>query len=91
MLFMKKPKVISLLDITLGTLKDFDEHIPKISRFWALQLLKLSKNEIKNLQEEGIPNQIIKKHIYLKIKKVRLDAGFFYFKKQLISHPWTLI
>ena len=81
--FYDKAKSDIIIGYHFRHIKDFDEHIPKISRFWVLQLLKLSKDEIKNLQEEGIPNQIIKKHIYLKIKKGEVGRWVLLFQETI--------
>lgn len=62
---------------------DFQNHIPKIVRFWQIQLLDLPKREKLSLLNEGIPNDIIKAHVYLKIKKGEVNRWILLFESIL--------
>lgn len=69
-------------DLLIGyhfrNIKDFDEHIPHIARFWQIQLLGKSL--------EGESFDLIKKHLPLMINKGQLDRWIFLFKQNLENH-----
>ena len=85
--FYEKAKSDIIIGYHFRHIENFDEHIPKIIRFWCLQLLDLPQEKIKEFQKEGIPNQIIKKHLYLKIKKGEVGRWVLLFKETIDQHP----
>ena len=85
--FYEKAKSDIIIGYHFRHIENFDEHIPKIIRFWCLQLLDLPKEKIKEFQKEGTPNQIIKKHMYLKIKKGEVGRWVLLFQETIDQHP----
>ena len=79
--FYEKAKGDFLIGYHFRHIKNFDDHIPKIQRFWHLILLELSKEEQKAYIQEGIPNNIIEAHQYLKIKPGEVGRWIVLFKQ----------
>ena len=77
-------------DIIIGYhfrhIENFDEHIPKIIRFWCLQLLDLPQEKIKEFQKEGIPNQIIK-NTCISRSKGEVGRWILLFQETIDQHP----
>ena len=81
--FYEQAKTDFLIGYHFRHIKDFDEHIPKIQRFWQLILLPLSSDEKKNIIQQGVPKNIIHSHEYLKIKKGEVGRWMTLFKQTL--------
>lgn len=78
---------IAKVDIIIGYhfrhIENFDTHLPKIYQFWALQLLKLNKEEKVVLSRDSSTGNLIEKHLYLKIKKGEVGRWVLLFQQVL--------
>lgn len=81
--FYEQAKTDFLIGYHFRHIRDFDEHIPKIQRFWQLILLPLDPIEKKNLIQQGVPKNVIHSHEYLKIKKGEVGRWMTLFKQTL--------
>ena len=77
-------------DIIIGYhfrhIDDFSTHLPKIYKFWALQLLELTSTEKASFEKNNSSGHIIEKHIYLKIKKGEIGRWILLFQKTLSNN-----
>ena len=74
-------------DIIIGYhfrhIDNFETHLPRITRFWAVQLIEMDTHTKKNIFEDGVPSDIIKKHVYLKVKKGEIGRWILLFQKSI--------
>ena len=83
--FYEKAKTDVLIGYHFRIIQDFDQHIPRISTFWELQLLGSS---VRGLSE---PFDVMKVHVPLQIKRGELGRWLVLFRKTLdektLQHP----
>ena len=76
-------------DIIIGYhfrhIDNFETHLPRIIRFWSVQLIKMDGTIKKEILEAGVPTDIINKHVYLKVKKGEVGRWILLFQTQLKS------
>ncbi len=74
-------------DIIIGYhfrhIDNFETHLPRITRFWAFQLIKMDGRTKKEMLEAGVPKDIIKKHVYLKVKKGEIGRWILLFQNAI--------
>ena len=74
-------------DIIIGYhfrhIDNFETHLPRIIRFWAVQLIEMDTHTKKEIFEAGVPSDIIKKHVYLKVKKGEVGRWILLFQNSI--------
>ena len=72
-------------------IKNFKDHLPKIQRFWYIQLLDLTPKERASILKKETPKNVVKAHVYLKIKPGEIGRWVVLFKQVLANRKNSLL
>jgi len=82
--FYEKARTDILIGYHFRNIQDFDEHIPRIAKFWEIHLLGETKEKI------SPPFDVVNSHLPLGIKRGELGRWLVLFRKTLDEHEQEL-